>query len=409
MPLSTHQILACVIAQWHAAQRLMPGCRTSVDPFLATLPKDFLSVPLTWAIAPDTVADAEALLANLPPSAATRAADVRARFDDDWAHVAELSASTRTQLWACISETDVAPDIALSDFLWGWLCTNSRCVYMDLQYVRHADNFTLAPLLDMANHAACPRRECRVRFSSRDGLELYAPAQPLQRGEEVYITYGAHSNSLLLAEYGFVLPRVVDTGEPGVWHGNRFCDVLLDTAVERLLDAQGKVGAWKRRILIEEGYSGCVQWRANASDYTLHPVPAPAHPSHRLHTALRLVCLTVALGDATPSHPASKANSTAMTAEPLKRPRTARVYTSEDALRVWRLVTRGGRECISAENENDVRVALMELCSAVQADHAVRRKSVPPGALGDILRQLLDEESEILAMVHAGASRGEEW
>ena len=98
-----------------------------------------------------------------------------------------------------------------------------------------------------------------------------------------------------------------------------------------------------------------------------------------------------------------------MTAEPLKRPRTARVYTSEDALRVWRLVTRGGRECISAENENDVRVTLMELCSAVQADHAVRRKSVPPGALGDILRQLLDEESEILAMVHAGASRGEEW
>ena len=90
-------------------------------------------MPLTWAIAPDTVADAEALLANLPPSAATRAADVRARFDDDWAHVAELSASTRTQLWACISETDVAPDIALSDFLWGWLCTNSRCVYMDLQ------------------------------------------------------------------------------------------------------------------------------------------------------------------------------------------------------------------------------------------------------------------------------------
>lgn len=58
-------------------------------------------------------------------------------------------------------------------------------------------------LLDMANHVSDPSREYKVRFTSSGGLELSAPAadvvhegEGLCEGDEVFITYGAHSNAV---------------------------------------------------------------------------------------------------------------------------------------------------------------------------------------------------------------------
>lgn len=165
-------------------------------------------------------------------------------------------------IWASMGMCGTAPTISQQDFLWGWMCTNSRCVYMDLGYAQHPDNFTLAPLLDMANHTAVPWLECKVRYDVRGGLELLAPSQPRperagrqgwRKGDEVCITYGAHANTTLLAEYGFVLPADLHPDD-AYYTGNRYNDVLLDEAIITLLDTQGDVGQWKRELLESEGY-----------------------------------------------------------------------------------------------------------------------------------------------------------
>lgn len=259
--LSSHQIIACSLAQWRAAGR--PACPMS--PFLDSLPKDFPTAPLTWLMEGGT--DQKQLLNSLSLTARARADKVRAQFERDWNRLMDAQKTTPDTLqniWACIASQTPLARISRSDFLWGWLCTNSRCVYMDLKYSNHEDNFTLAPLLDMANHTAVPWLECKVRYDPRGGLELLAPSQPRPsdagrtgwcKGDEVCITYGAHANTTLLAEYGFVLPRAIHSDNKA-WTGNRYCDVLLDEQVNELFRQQGELGDWKRELLENEGYWG---------------------------------------------------------------------------------------------------------------------------------------------------------
>ncbi|WFD29657.1 hypothetical protein MSPP1_000667 [Malassezia sp. CBS 17886] len=307
-PLSTHQHLAMLLA----LSRASPDRRTRISTFVQSLPASFDTVPLTWALRGRAAGDGSGkpLLAALPFTAACTADRVRERFERDWARVGAETPAAVAQIWAAVADpadgtpTDTArPPLRKDAFLWAWLCVNSRCVHLDLYRPRHADNFTLAPLLDMANHTSVPWLECKVQCSVRDGLELRAPAQPRpeaagrmgwRKGDPVCITYGAHSNATLLAEYGFLLGREAGkaAGAPEkavtparssprthAWRGNPFSDVLVDDLVHALLQQQGSTGVWKQELLAAEGY-----W----NDYTLHPVPAPAHPSHRLHAALRL-------------------------------------------------------------------------------------------------------------------------
>ena len=247
-PLSTHQLLACVLAMWHA-QHQHASSISPMDAFFLSLPTQFDTTPLTWALHGKA-----SLLEALPPSATHKHRMVRARYEADWTRVRALDKVTLASIWSCISFIPEPPPIDEHDFIWGWLCVNSRCVYMDLHYAKHEDNFTLAPLLDMANHTKHPKKECRVRFSSMDGLELYAPLDAsLQEGEEVCITYGLHDNATLLTEYGFVLSHHVGEDDwqkqANHWHGNPHAGVWLDEAVEYMVQSQGEAGAWKRSLL----------------------------------------------------------------------------------------------------------------------------------------------------------------
>lgn len=384
-PLSTHQLLAFVLALWKSTMRRAETPTTKYDAFFASLPTSFPTVPLTWDV--DKRTD---LLDALPPSAAHRQTQLQRRCYADWARVEALDDATVASIWSCIHTSSfVRP--TFDEFVWGWLCTNSRCVYMDLNYVRHEDNFTLAPLLDMANHTARTELECKVRYSRSDGLELCAPRQPLSPGDEVCITYGPHGNAMLLVEYGFVLPMTLHPETP--WPGNPHSDVSVDDMVLTLLDEQGAIGAWKRALLQSEGYWG---------DYTLHPMPAPAHPSHRLRTALRLVCMDVQ--DTRPPPLASDDQS-------VKKRRTPRIYTRDDAQRAWRLVTHGGRDAISDENERAVRRHVLTLCTKVEQEHQKRWASLEgqEGEAVEMLRSLLREERQIARLVYASAEREDAW
>lgn len=391
-PLSTHQLLACVLAMWHA-QHQHNSSISNMDAFFLSLPTQFDTTPLTWAL------DGEvSLLDALPPSATHKHQMVKARYEADWARVCALDKDTLTSIWSCISEIPEPPSIGERDFVWGWLCVNSRCVYMDLHYAKHEDNFTLAPLLDMANHTKHTKNECRVRFSSIDGLELYAPREsPPKEGEDVCITYGLHDNATLLTEYGFVLPNNACEdhleAQANNWLGNPHAGVWLDEAVEHMVESQGEAGAWKRLLLQQAGYWG---------DYTIHPCPAPAHPSHRLHTALRLLCMNVDF------HAQEHSEQHASLS---KKPRIQHTYTPQDAERVWGLVMQGRREQVSASNEQSVRDKVITLCDDIMHGHAVRLHKLEgmDHVSASMVRALLEEECHIASLVKASAERADPW
>ncbi|WFD42101.1 hypothetical protein MPSI1_000739 [Malassezia psittaci] len=216
----------------------------------ASLPCAFPTSPLLWQIRSN--AEDQKLFQLLSYTAKSRAMKVFRRFELDWQRIEDARRNTPgflQEIWRSLAQTSQVPLFSQDDFLWAWLCTNSRCIYMDLNYLEHADNFTLAPLLDMANHTAIPWLECNVRYTSSRNLELLAPNKPrpenagrvgLRKGDEVCITYGAHANSTLLAEYGFVLPRTLFPEEAG-WKGNRYCDICLDEYIEKTINDQGEL------------------------------------------------------------------------------------------------------------------------------------------------------------------------
>jgi hypothetical protein len=78
-----------------------------------------------------------------------------------------------------------------------------------------------------------------VSFSS-SGYTITTPAK-IKKGEEVYISYGNHSNDFLLTEYGFIL------GEEG--GGNRWDEVPLDAYILPLFSAKQKERLEERGFL----------------------------------------------------------------------------------------------------------------------------------------------------------------
>lgn len=80
------------------------------------------------------------------------------------------------------------------------------------------------------------------------------------------------------------------------------------------------------------------------SDYSIHPHPAPAYPSHRLVVALRLAVLDLTLD--------------------------AAGQGEENGVEMWRACVRGMRESISPANEDAVRALLAgdDICGCLIAD-----------------------------------------
>jgi hypothetical protein len=133
------------------------------------------------------------------------------------------------------------------------------------------------------------------------------------------------------------------------------------------------------------------------SDYTLHPSPAPAHPSHRLVPALRLLAL--------PELPASLEN-TQHTAYPHTRaaPPPAPASPAADALRAWDATLLGLRERVDAANETAARALLRRICEEFDADgraRLARLDAQPPEmpAARQMIRALAHEELRVVRRV----------
>ncbi|EIN07420.1 SET domain-containing protein [Punctularia strigosozonata HHB-11173 SS5] len=383
------------------------------EPFINVLPGSFDFHPLTWLVwaLSDTHVEgereiAEALLQALSPSVRRDLEELKSRFDTDTefvqkylaAHPRVLATCTRTRTYE--AKAKIEDRRVLDDMLWAWLNVNTRCIFHRLKpSVSSRDNIALVPILDMANHRpyehACPsslvdmalekgRWAAPVKGRFGPDFTLLSPRdQTLRSGEEVFLRYGAHSNRKLFVEYGFVNSSPGSEHEGSAPRGDGQVDVQI--LFEDMLREQGSRGEWMRDVLKDQGYWG---------DWTLHASPAPAHPSFRLLTALRLYHLVLDC--------------------PIPPP------NPEDVLRPWHDTLAGRRPLVSRENEQALRQTLLQMCERLQerareglstTDMIEPKTGSPVWAEGmkDNIRVLWREEEAVARAVEGSIRAGDEF
>ncbi|KAH3676263.1 hypothetical protein WICMUC_002140 [Wickerhamomyces mucosus] len=190
--------------------------------FLNTLPviDDFKLSPLFWRLNEHTTK----LYNKLPPTTKAHADKISQKFDLDYSIVKDL-----------LTKYNLQELLTKKFFLWAWMSTNSRCLYMEIpQGKDRDDNFTMAPYVDFINHSSSDH--CSLKID-RNGFFVSTTSKYVE-GDELYLCYGPHSNDFLLCEYAFILPK------------NDWNDVDLTDSILKLFDEKQK------EFLREKGYFG---------------------------------------------------------------------------------------------------------------------------------------------------------
>ncbi|OBA20616.1 SET domain-containing protein [Metschnikowia bicuspidata var. bicuspidata NRRL YB-4993] len=196
-------------------------------PFIDMLPpiEELNLCPLVWKIL--DLPHADRLWAMLPRSARKHSDSVLARFEKDLLVVQSL-----------LQETAL---FSIQTFLWAWMCINSRCLYMEIPQAKDsADNLTMAPYVDFLNHLS--EDQCGIKIDTL-GFQVFT-STGYQSGEELYFSYGAHSNEFLMCEYGFTLGQ-------NKWNYvdiTHFISLLFNPKQAQFLKAKGYHGDYTLNI-----------------------------------------------------------------------------------------------------------------------------------------------------------------
>lgn len=154
----------------------------------------------------------------------------------------------------------VFPDLEEEQYRYSWLLVNTRTFYHstpETEKMARDDRMALQPVADLFNHAD---QGCVVNFDP-DTFTIRTD-RVYEEGEEVFISYGHHSNDFLLAEYGFVLDK------------NKWDEVALDDMILPEL-SEGQ----KEEL---DGYGFLGNYRLDDEQVC-----------YRSQTALRLLCMDV--------------------------------------------------------------------------------------------------------------------
>jgi len=106
--------------------------------------------------------------------------------------------------WAAVSTA--FPTLSYDVYLYHWFIVSTRTFYYTSPKIKSKkpldrnDCLALIPFADYFNHADVGSE---VTFSPA-GYKICTDRQ-IRKGEEIFISYGNHSNDFLLAEYGFIL------------------------------------------------------------------------------------------------------------------------------------------------------------------------------------------------------------
>ncbi|KAH7916069.1 hypothetical protein BJ138DRAFT_1140602 [Hygrophoropsis aurantiaca] len=359
-------------------------------PYISALPRNFDGHPLTWLVEPAISIEENSLLETLPPSVYDALQQLHTRFLEDWTAVSEFMRTNSTTIEQLSIHANRDSQISLVDFVWAWLTVNTRCIYYRLKASKSdPDNLTMCPILDFANHTTVLPHITPVPTNADlwdaapikrlgDDFSFISPGDAtIKAGEELYLTYGSHSNRTLFVEYGFVNQNFEDAVS------KMNCEeaegeVHVQDIVEQLISPDTPFGSIIKNVLCDEGYWG---------DWTLHALPKPAHPSYRLITALRLY------------HHAIAHHS-----------------VQEDILKPWRDVIMGLRENISGINEAQWRQSLVNICDTLiaRAEPHIRVRSEREDKLwysriSSNIETLWIEENAVAMTVKTSILRGEEF
>ncbi|KAI1840072.1 hypothetical protein JX266_013722 [Neoarthrinium moseri] len=198
-----HSLLALDLALNHIAK---PTPWNAILPSLESLEE---CVPLLWP------SDLQALL---PGPALSLLGQQQARL--------------RTQ-WDLIPEKFTA--LQHEDYLRMWFLINSRTFYNSTPTTETypwEDRLALLPVADLFNHADTG---CEVTFNSK--RYKVTTDRAYRAGEELYISYGDHSNDFLLVEYGFILAE------------NQWDEVCIDDAILPHLSNEHKAELGEKGLL----------------------------------------------------------------------------------------------------------------------------------------------------------------
>ncbi|KAJ3010789.1 UNVERIFIED_CONTAM: SET domain-containing protein 4, partial [Siphonaria sp. JEL0065] len=240
------------LALFLAAQRKSRPINGIWNAYLDMIPKNFNTVAANLPIE---------LLKLLPWQVQEMARKQVETFEKDYeAVVALLSARTE--------DSDIP--IEKGDYHWAWYAVNTRCITLNTSITaksaaskklglgnkkkasKPTPKIALAPFLDLLNHSLTAK--INANFNPKtDAFEIIA-LETVEKGQECFISYGAHDNAFLLAEYGFVitdLERGLRDGQQQEWWiHNPYDHVVLDREVVGLLIPEERKG-FRERVMGE--------------------------------------------------------------------------------------------------------------------------------------------------------------
>ncbi|KAK5085113.1 hypothetical protein LTR24_007184 [Lithohypha guttulata] len=159
--------------------------------------------------------------------------------------------------WSIVSTA--FPSLLKKEYTYHWFTVGTRTFYYSDPMSDNDKNpdecLALLPFADLFNHSS---GGCEVTFSSE--AYKFTTKQRIFAGEEIFTSYGEHSNDFLLAEYGFVLEN------------NKTDAVTLDLVLLDLFNDE------HRKVLESTSF-----WAGYVLDAN--------HICYRTEVAIRLLCM----------------------------------------------------------------------------------------------------------------------
>lgn len=137
----------------------------------------------------------------------------KSKLDENWAR-AQKVINSKYICDHCHKSADIF--ITWELYIWAHIIINTRTVYVDPEKVREASDtdledilddepsMALCPFLDMINHSS--DTYTNAYLSDFNGNYFLVTNTTFKKYEQIFISYGTHSNKRLIYQYGFVVP-----------------------------------------------------------------------------------------------------------------------------------------------------------------------------------------------------------
>ena len=207
LELSSTQIIA-----WYLVMIVRRKDGSFWKPFVEVLPSldELRTLPIAWSFEKQ----GSKYIKLLPDGFFKKVKEQSDKFQEDYNKVCKFTESL-----------DERMKIDLESFLWGWLVCNTRCIYLNLPDFLNQDskeNFTMVPYVDFLNHTL--EEHCTISVNRRY-FSVSTAKSNYNVSEQIYFSYGPHTDDRLLCDYGFMLPLGVN-----IWN-----DLDITTFILKLL------------------------------------------------------------------------------------------------------------------------------------------------------------------------------